>query len=174
LKEIANNKDMKDGEKRSARQMVNWVFDPWRDLPRQFPKLENSVYRITDVPLVVEANGKSVFVERFDPNGDLPQGLRRSAFIEMQVLVEETNKAPFPLPRYAAASYRFIPEATKFSYEFQRVNNFAAVCAVVRLAKNDRGIFATPPKPNTNVKTPDFIEIKDGEVKPVVLKPKEK
>lgn len=38
----------------------------------------------------------------------------------------------------------------------------------------DRAVFAAPPKPETKVKTPDVIEIKDGEVKPVVLKLKEK
>jgi hypothetical protein len=180
LAEVNADRTLKTREqKRFARQSLDWLFDPWREVGRRYPRSRSSIYRIVDVPLRVQVEGGHLVVLR--PSGARPQGnkqawpesLRRTGFIEMQVLVQERDALgkptgkPVRLSSFTEESYQAVPELLRISYEFRRLNNFAAVLAAVRWAKGQGAAFAKPEAPKDPPATPDAVAVTAKAIKPI-------
>jgi hypothetical protein len=166
------DKDEAARRKQALRQTADWVFDPWTNLARKFGP-HSSVFRLTDVPLLIRGGDGVLAVERDDPSGRWGEPLRRSTFIEADLIIQKYSdlgrkagevKRP---ANYQAEAYQLMAELVPTSAELQRLNNFAAVLAVVRWAKAGEAKFAAPPKPKDGPRTPEAVAVYPDKVVPL-------
>ena len=87
---------------------------------------------------------------------DLPEGLRRSAFIEMRPFLENGDYDR----RFADAFYRLVPLLATGSRDYRAVNDFAPILALVRLARSQGATFSPQAVTSGVVATPDAIAIR--------------
>jgi hypothetical protein len=166
------DKDEAARRKQALRQTADWVFDPWTNLARKFGP-HSSVFRVTDVPLLIRGGDGVLAVERDDPSGRWGEALRRGTFIEADLIIQKYSdlgrkagevKRP---TNYQAEAYQLMAELVPTSAELQRLNNFAAVLAVVRWAKAADAKFAAPPKPKDGPRTPEAVAVYPDKVVPL-------
>jgi hypothetical protein len=113
-------------------------------------------WKVVDVPLTVGSNGGALAVWRSGPDSSIPVGLRRTAFIEMRPMLEKGFDVGF-----ARNFYQYVPILTRASRDYDRLNRFASVLAVVRLAKMEGAVFLSPPPAPQRMPTPDAIRISE-------------
>jgi hypothetical protein len=179
-KESKDKKDSKDSRARTViKQMVEWAFDPWRNLDVFYGGNHLSVFRLVDVPLVV-TRGNEDDALRVMRDGDAYDELLRSkVFIEMLLHVQPTRDgAPrgdaVEVKKFAKETYPIMGDLLRASPELQRLNNFAAVLGVVRWAKAKGATFAEPAKPKGGPRTPESVAVFSDLVVPLArLKPEE-
>lgn len=144
-------------------------------------------WKVVDVPMTIRKEGQRIVVMRTaETNRHFPEGMRRTAFIEMRYLIEDSRE---PKKRgsspssaqpsdddtsnsydkdFAEAFYRLLPLLAKASYDYRRLNEFAAVLGVFRWAKQQSATFPRQPVLHpTRKPTPDAIRIFDGAIKPI-------
>jgi len=118
-------------------------------------------WKVVDVPMTVTLEGNEIVVLRSpDHDGSLPEGLRRTAFIEMRPMLKQGEFDQ----DFATAFYQLVPVLTKGSYDYRRLNRFAAVLAIFRLAKSHDATFEVIPPLPPKVATPDGIRIDDDRI----------
>jgi hypothetical protein len=166
------DKDEAARRKQALRHAADWVFDPWTNLARTFGP-HSSVFRVTDVPLLIRGGDGTLVVERDDPAHRWSEPLRRSTFIEADLIIQKYSdlgrkagevKRP---ANYQAEAYQLMAELLPTSAELQRLNNFAAVLAVVRWAKAGDAKFAAPAKPKAGPRTPEAVAVYPDKVVPL-------
>lgn len=113
-------------------------------------------WKVIDVPLRIGLDHDSLTVSNSAEDSSIPAGLRRTAFIEMRPMLQKGFN-----PRFARDFYDYVPILTKGSRDYERLNAFAAVLAVVRLAKIEGASFTVTPPVPTRVPTPDAIQLTD-------------
>jgi hypothetical protein len=118
-------------------------------------------WKVVDVPMTVAADQGSLIVWNSSPDTSIPVGLRRTAFIEMRPMLKKGFNSGF-----ARDFYQYVPILTKASVDYERVNAFAKVLAVVRLAKTENANFLSAPAVPSKVPTPDAIKITDQGILP--------
>ena len=154
------DKDQAARRRKVLEQEADWLFDPWTNLGRKYG-YHSSVFRVTDVPLLLRGDGNSLVVERDDPDGCWTDPLRRLTFIQAEVVIQRFTAKGTPIPgvkrpeNYEAEAYKLMAELVPTSAELQRLNNFAAVLGVVRWAKSHEAKFAAPAKPKDGPRTPE-------------------
>jgi hypothetical protein len=166
------DKDEAARRKQALRQTADWVFDPWTNLARKFGP-HSSVFRVTDVPLLIRGGDGTLVVERDDPSHRWSEPVRRSTFIEADLIIQKYSdlgrkagevKRP---ANYQAEAYALMAEMVPTSSELQRLNNFAAVLGVVRWAKAADAKFAAPPNPKDGPRTPEAVAVFADKVVPL-------
>jgi hypothetical protein len=115
-------------------------------------------WKVVDVPMTVGTDGRGLAVWNSATDASIPMGLRRTAFIQMRPMLKKGFDSGF-----ARDFYQYVPILIKASRDYERLNSFAAVLAVVRLAKIEHATFASPPIPE-KVPTPDAIQITDQKI----------
>jgi len=125
------------------------------------------------VPLLIRGGDGVLTVERDDPSNRWGEPLRRNTFIEADLIIQKYSdlgrkagevKRP---ANYQAEAYALMAELVPTSSELQRLNNFAAVLAVVRWAKAADAKFAAPPKPKAGPRTPEAVAVYPDKVVPL-------
>ena len=119
-------------------------------------------WKVVDVPLTVASESNVLVVSRSGTDPSIARGLRRTAFIEMRPMLEKGFDSEF-----SRNFYQYVPILTKASVDYARLNRFAAVLAVVRLAKIEGANFLSPPSLPKRVSTPDAIQITDSAITPI-------
>jgi hypothetical protein len=132
-------------------------------------------WKIVDVPVLIEREGERLTVQR-DPRGDeFPEGLRRTAFLEMRPFYEKSatvassghSDETKPDLEFAHDFYAQLPLIMRQIPEYQRINSFAEVLALFRWAKAKGGKFdgiITAPK---LARAPEAIAVVRGSIKPI-------
>lgn len=117
-------------------------------------------WKVVDVAMSVSAEGDLLVVQRTD--GDFAEGLRRSSFIEMRPMLEggDYDRA------FAKEFYRLLPVLTNYSVDYRRINGFARVLALVRLAKTEHATFTMSPPAVEVTRTPDAVLVTDSSISP--------
>jgi hypothetical protein len=158
------DKEQAARRRQTLQRTADWVFDPWTNLDRKYGPY-SSVVRMVDVPLVLHDHDGTLLVERADPAGLWSEPLRRQTFLEVDLVVQKYSKlgrlageVQRPEP-YRAETYKLIAELLPLSAELQRLNNFAAVLAVVRWAKAADASFTAPAKPKEGSRTPEAVAV---------------
>jgi hypothetical protein len=158
------DKEQAERRKQALRQESDWLFDPWTNLGKKFGP-HSSVFRMTDVPLLIRGGDGTLIVERDDPDGRWGEPLRRSTFIVPDLIIQKFSQAGKPAgdakrpENYQDEGYRLIAELLPTSSELQRLNNFAAVLGVVRWAKAADAKFTAPAKPKDGPRTPEAVAV---------------
>ncbi|AMV25202.1 hypothetical protein VT84_12455 [Gemmata sp. SH-PL17] len=171
LNEVKNEDERRELE-RYRRQVLDWVFDPWRNIRRERVVKPDQLilYRIVDVPMKVAASGESLVVTRDNGDAELTESL-----LEMQVLIQTVDKDRKPvgesesLTEYTKESARLMPALVTFSPEFRRLSEFARLLAVFRwLRDNDvKTLGDAPAKPKGGPPTPGFVATTPTEITPL-------
>jgi len=147
------------------KQMVEWAFDPWRNLDVFYRRQRLSVFRLVDVPLVVKPGVQDSALRVMRDGEDYDEMLRSRAFISMLLHVQLVKDDSSPkgdaeeVKKFARESYAVMGDLLKASPELQRLNNFAAVLGVVRWAKSKGATFAEPQKPKGGPRTPESLAV---------------
>jgi hypothetical protein len=119
-------------------------------------------WKFTDVPLVVEAEGDELVVCReATPDDDYPEDLRRQAWIGV-VGFGRGGQAP----EFSDRFYRLVPALVRASHDYDRLNNFAKVFALLRWAKAKGAKFDEAPGQPPIVPTPDSVIITEEGIVP--------
>jgi hypothetical protein len=116
-------------------------------------------WKVVDVPLTVGLDGNSLVVRRSGEDPSIPIALRRASFIEMRPMLEKGFDSEF-----ARNFYQYVPILTKGSRDYRRLNDFAGVLAVFRLAKMEGAVFPSPPPSPHSTPTPDAIQISKNSI----------
>jgi hypothetical protein len=119
-------------------------------------------WKVVDVPLSIGIDQGSLVVSNSAVDSSIPVGLRRTAFIEMRPMLRKGFNSQF-----ARDFYQDVPMLTKGSHDYERLNTFAAVLAIVRLAKIEQATFTTAPMAPAKVPTPDAIQLTDKGIGPI-------
>lgn len=153
-------------------------------LQRLFDSMVNEhfggTWKVVDVPIEFGSDGSKMLAwRRAEPGNTFPEGLRRTAFLEMRaVSLDESKIAAEVAARGASADisaladaaaeydrefaerfYRALPVLMRASYDYDHLNRFAAVLALVRLAKGQGAEFADPDTSEQPVPTPQAVVI---------------
>jgi hypothetical protein len=120
--------------------------------------LATTTWKYSDVPMKITFHDGRILVERDAASGSsFPEKLRQTAFITFNAfsdkVVEEASAAFYPL----------VPELTTISADYNRLNDFARVLAVVRAAKTKGANFSEiPPEPTKRPVAASVITTKEG------------
>jgi hypothetical protein len=119
-------------------------------------------WKVVDVPLKVAMDHGSLVVSNSVDDSSIPVGIRRTAFIEMRPMFNKGFN-----PQFARDFYQDVPILTQGSRDYERLNTFAAVLAIVRLAKIEGVPFTTAPPVPGKIPTPDAIQLTENGIAPI-------
>jgi hypothetical protein len=150
---------------------------------------EDGTWKVVDVPMTVLADGDAIVMQR--DGAAFPAALRSTAFIEMRTIGLDPMKALLffgsrfmdgsdagaPDPKaldamsrvddaFAARFYRLVPALTRAMYDYDRINRFAAVLALLRLAKSEGASFSSPHLAQPSKHVPRAVRIDDDGIVP--------
>jgi len=120
-------------------------------------------WKITDVPLVVKADGTRLFVEKVPEEGkhESPE-LRQTAFLGIQGFAFNSDDGTTDTTAdFSDGFYQLEPVLLRASYDYDRLNQFAQVLAVCRWAKSQGATFLGEPPTPPKVPTPASLIITD-------------
>ena len=118
-------------------------------------------WKITDVPLKLSVERGQVYFARADEGQKFPDGLRKVAYLEMTPFVKDSFETSFRDP-----FYRIEPVLIESIPYFHQINHFAAVLALVRVAKRDGASFQLPRIQTQKVPTPEFVTYGSAGLRP--------
>jgi hypothetical protein len=132
-------------------------------------------WKINDVEMHISADGDRLNVERNVENNEpkYPQGLRRTAFLEMRLIKGPSyNFGPWTYSHeFAERFYRQMPVLIQASEDFAILNEFARTMAVVRWLKSRNATLKISGIERYATKrTPTEFVLEDGYVKPFEVK----
>jgi len=141
----------------------------------RYKQMDGSItgYVTVDVPMEFYASSDQLLVRRADGEGLFSEGLRNTAFLEMHRQVDPSN--PIAEKRYdqsfASDYYNCVPLLTRSSTDIYRLNQFAPVLGLLRLAKASGANCVEPADAVVREATPDQIAvaISDLSADPVIL-----
>lgn len=132
--------------------------DVYRLVFHTFYPLRHAGWKITDTELQMSIEHAQQFPRiqftRSDAADQFPIGLRRVAYLEIKL---EGKELPDSFP---SQFYALFPLLMRAFPEYQQINHFASVLALVRLAKLDQAAFAEPHGPVKTIETPEYIVYK--------------
>lgn len=167
----------------SAANQLDWLFKSMNT--EEF----GGTWKVVDAPIEFRREHTRVVAWRLAEGGiNYPDGLLRTAFLEMRTVVQDEAKVMAELVkvpgvetmseaelrakvaainddladydrRFAERFYRTLPLLTRVSYDYDHLNRFAPVLALVRLAREHGAAFADPPDTVESVPTPQAVVI---------------
>jgi hypothetical protein len=171
----------KDSHARATfKELVEWAFDPWRNLDVFVGGRRQSVFRMVDVPMMIKPGVDDAALRVSRQGEDYDELLRGRAYVQMLLHVQQTKEDGSPkgeveeVKKFAKETYPIMGDLLRSSPELQRLNNFAAVLAVARWAKSKGAEFAEPEKPKKGPRTPESVAVFSDTIVPLTrMKPEE-
>ncbi len=128
-------------------------------------------WKLIDVPLTVVGETGLLGVERTpDSEQTWPVTLRRQAFLAMQRFEGELNETSLA---GSDPFYPLVPALVRGCSDFRRLNDFAAVYALLRWARGEGAAFYGPPSRPREVPTPGALIVGDDRLEPAEAGPGE-
>jgi hypothetical protein len=132
-------------------------------------------WKIVDVPLLISLAGTDLVFERDPRESSQPIGLRRSCFIELRPLIATSRAAAlFGVAEsaeydrvFADSFYQFLPVILKASDDYSRLNRFAPLLALFRLAASDGAVMDAPSFYLQTKETARALEIDDNNIQAI-------